>query len=164
MEQILTLKVDLEHPDDARHAIDKAVEAYEQNKKHWEDFELNEAKSKARDILYNLCNDGYSMIWTVTDGAVGLTIWKSFNEPCVGQCYMPKENLYDIWSKSWLRCALPQVGKSRSSSQTRLVSAGDEFSQGAKPKTQTEAGNGCWRVPKRCQQVSLDGEVHQPVL
>ena len=97
MEKIITLKVDLEHPDDAKFAIDKAVEAYEQSKKHWDAFELNEAKSKARDILYGLCNDGYSMIWTVTDGAVGLTIWKSFKETSVGQCYMPKENLFNIW-------------------------------------------------------------------
>jgi hypothetical protein len=74
MEQILTLKVDLEHPDDAKFAIDKAVEAYEQSKKHWDSFELNEAKSRARYILYSLCCDGCSMIWTVTDGAVGLTI------------------------------------------------------------------------------------------
>lgn len=44
------------------------------------------------------------------------------------------------------------------------MSAGDEFSQGAKPQTQAEAGNGCWRVPKRCQQGDLDGEVHQPML
>lgn len=97
MEQILTLKVDLEHPDDARHAINKAVEAYKESKKHWDAFELNEAKSRARDILYGLCNDGYSMIWTVTDGAVGLTIWNDFKEPSFGQCYMPKESLYDIW-------------------------------------------------------------------
>ena len=97
MEQILTLKVDLEHPDDARHAIDKAVEAYEQNKKHWEDFELNEAKSKARDILYGLCNDGCSMIWTVADGTVGLTIWNGFRDLGVGQCYMTEEGLRDIW-------------------------------------------------------------------
>jgi hypothetical protein len=87
MEQILTLKVDLEHPDDAKFAIDKAVEAYEQSKKCWDAFELNEAKSRARDILYGLCNDGYSTIWTVADGAVGLTIWADFKEPSVGQCY-----------------------------------------------------------------------------
>lgn len=97
MEQILTLKEDLEHPDDARHAINKAVEAYEQNKKHWEDFELNEAKSKARDILYGLCNDGCSMIWTVADGAVGLTIWNGFRDLGVGRCYMTEEGLHDIW-------------------------------------------------------------------
>jgi hypothetical protein len=97
MEQIITLKVDLEHPDEAKFAIDAAAEAYEESKKRWDSFELNEAKSRARDILYNLCNEGYSMIWTVTDGAVGLTIWLDFKEPSVGQCYMVEEGLYDIW-------------------------------------------------------------------
>lgn len=29
------------------------------NKKNWDAFEINEAKSRARDILYNLCNEGY---------------------------------------------------------------------------------------------------------
>lgn len=74
MEQIITLKVDLEYPEEVHHAIDKAVEAYEESKKHWDAFEINKAKSKARAIMYNLCSEGYSMIWTVTDGAVGLTI------------------------------------------------------------------------------------------
>lgn len=97
MEQIITLKVDLEHPDDAKFAIDEAVKVYEGNKEYWDAFELNEAKSRARDILYNLCNEGYSMIWTVTDGAVGLTIWLDFKEPSVGQCYMTEEGLYDVW-------------------------------------------------------------------
>lgn len=97
MEQIITLKIDLEHPDEAKFAIDAAVEAYEESKKCWDAFEINKAKSKARAIMYNLCSEGYSMIWTVTDGAVGLTIWKNFKEPSVGQCYMPKENLYNIW-------------------------------------------------------------------
>ena len=83
MEQIITLKVNLEYPDEARHAIDEATKAYEESKKHWDAFEINKAKSRAQDILYNLCNEGYSMIWMVTDGAVGLTIWKSFKEPCV---------------------------------------------------------------------------------
>lgn len=32
MEQIITLKVDLEHPDEAKFAIDAAVEAYEESK------------------------------------------------------------------------------------------------------------------------------------
>lgn len=97
MEQIITLKVDLEHPDEAKFAIDAAVEAYEESKKRWDAFEINEAKSRARDILYGLCNDGYSMIWTVTDGAVGLTIWNDFGEPSFGQCYMAEEGLHDIW-------------------------------------------------------------------
>lgn len=97
MEKIITLKVDLEHPDEAKFAIDAAVEAYEESKKRWDAFEINEAKSRARDILYGLCNDGYSMIWTVTDGAVGLTIWNDFREPSFGQCYMAEEGLHDIW-------------------------------------------------------------------
>ena len=63
MEQIITLKVDLEYPEEAHHAIDEATRAYEEDKLKW-----------------------------------------------------------------------------------------------------TEAGNGCWRVPKRCQQGDLDGEVHQPML
>lgn len=37
------------------------------------------------------------MIWTVADGAVGLTIWNDFREPSVGQCYMTEEGLHDIW-------------------------------------------------------------------
>ena len=97
MEQIITLKVDLEHPNEAHNAINKAVEAYEKSKNRWDAFEINEAKSRARDILYNLCNEGYSMIWTVTDGAVGLSIWADSNEPCVGQCYMTEKGLHDIW-------------------------------------------------------------------
>lgn len=97
MEQILILKVDLEHPDDARHAINKAVEAYEESKKHWGAFEINESKYMAKEILHKLCNDGCSMIWTVTDGAVGLTIWNDLREPSVGQCYMTEEGLRDIW-------------------------------------------------------------------
>lgn len=97
MEQIITLKVDLEHPNEAHNAINKAVEAYEKSKNRWDAFEINEAKSRARDILYSLCNEGYSMIWTVTDGAVGLSIWADSNEPCVGQCYMTEKGLHDIW-------------------------------------------------------------------
>nr|DAV13744.1 MAG TPA: hypothetical protein [Caudoviricetes sp.] len=97
MEQIITLKVDLEYPEEAHHAINKAVEAYEESKKHWDACELNEAKNIAQRILFDLCDNGYSMIWTVTDGAVGLTIWNDFREPSVGQCYMTEEGLYDIW-------------------------------------------------------------------
>lgn len=97
MEQIITLKVDLEHPGDAKFAIDEAVKVYEGSKKHWDDFEINKAKSIARDILYHLFDEGYNMIWTVADGAVGLSIWADFKDICVGQCYMTEEGLRDIW-------------------------------------------------------------------
>ena len=73
------------------------MEAYEESKKHWGAFEINESKYMAKEILHKLCNDGCSMIWTVTDGAVGLTIWNDFREPSFGQCYMAEEGLYDIW-------------------------------------------------------------------
>lgn len=97
MEQIITLKVDLEHPDEAKFAIDAAVDAYEKSKNCWDALELGEAIVEAHSILYSLCDKGYSMIWTVTDGAVSLTIWTDSEDPCVGQCYMPKKSLYDIW-------------------------------------------------------------------
>lgn len=97
MKQYLDLKVDLENPDEARHTIDELVKMYEEDKLKWVAEELAEAKCLAMRIMEQLCLDGYSMIWTITDGAVGLTIWTNFKEPCVGQCYMPKESLFDIW-------------------------------------------------------------------
>lgn len=97
MKQHLDLKVDLENPDEARHTIDELVKMYEEDKLKWTAEELAGAKCLAMRIMEQLCLDGYSMIWTITDGAVGLTIWTNFKEPCVGQCYMPKESLFDIW-------------------------------------------------------------------
>ena len=43
MEQIFNLKVELEYPDEAHHAIDEAAKAYEGSKKCWDAFEINEA-------------------------------------------------------------------------------------------------------------------------
>lgn len=97
MKQYLDLKVDLENPDEARHTIDELVKEYEADKLKWTEEEIAKAKNLAMMIMEQLCLDGYSMIWTITDGAVGLTIWANFKEPCVGQCYMPKESLFDIW-------------------------------------------------------------------
>lgn len=50
MEQILTLKVGLEHPDDARHAINKAVEAYNESKSTG--MLLNSTKPKAEHEIF----------------------------------------------------------------------------------------------------------------
>ena len=99
MERILTLKVDLEHPDDAKFAIDKAVEVYDADKRKWTEEELAEAKHLAMKIMTRLCLDGYSMMWTVTDCAAGVTIWNDSSEPSVGQCYMIDERLSDVWVK-----------------------------------------------------------------
>ena len=63
MEQIITLKVDLEYPDEAHHAIDKAVEAYEADKLKWTKEEIAEAKNLAMKIMTQLCLDGYSISW-----------------------------------------------------------------------------------------------------
>lgn len=35
--------------------------------------------------------------WILAALVIGLAIWGNFKEPCVVQCYMPKESLYDIW-------------------------------------------------------------------
>ena len=63
MEQIITLKVDLEYPDEAHNAIDKAVEAYETDKLKWTEEETAEAKCLAMRIMEQLCLDGYSIEW-----------------------------------------------------------------------------------------------------
>lgn len=65
MEQIITLKVDLEHPDEAKFAIDAAVEAYEADKLKWTEAELAEAKRLAMRIMAQLCLDGYDITWSV---------------------------------------------------------------------------------------------------
>ena len=30
-------------------------------------------------------------------GTTRVLVWANFKEPCVGQCYMPKKSLYNIW-------------------------------------------------------------------
>lgn len=63
MEQIITLKVDLEYPDEAHHAIDEAVKAYEADKLKWAEEEILEAQNLAMRIMSRLCLDGYSISW-----------------------------------------------------------------------------------------------------
>lgn len=65
MEKILTLKVDLEYPDEAHNAIDEAVKAYEADKLKWTEEELSEAKNLAMKIMTQLCLDGYDITWSV---------------------------------------------------------------------------------------------------
>ena len=72
MEQIITLKVDLEYPDEAHHAIDEAVKAYEADKFKWTAEELAEAKHLAMQIMQQLCLDGYSISWSKADNAISL--------------------------------------------------------------------------------------------
>lgn len=63
MEQIITLKVDLEYPDEAHHTIDEAVKAYEADKLKWTEEEILEAQNSAMRIMSRLCLDGYSISW-----------------------------------------------------------------------------------------------------
>lgn len=63
MEQIITLKVDLEYPEEAHHAIDEATRAYEADKLKWTAEELAEAKHLAMRIMQQLCLDGYNIEW-----------------------------------------------------------------------------------------------------
>ena len=72
MEQIITLKVDLEYPDEAHHAIDEAVKAYEVDKLKWTAEEIDEAKHLAMQIMTQLCLDGYSISWSKADNAISL--------------------------------------------------------------------------------------------
>ena len=72
MEQIITLKVDLEYPDEAHHAIDEAVKAYEADKLKWTEEEIAEAKHLAMQIMQQLCLDGYSISWSKADNAISL--------------------------------------------------------------------------------------------
>ena len=57
------MKVDLEYPGEAHHAIDEAAKAYEANKLKWTAEELAEAKHLAMQIMQQLCLDGYSIEW-----------------------------------------------------------------------------------------------------
>ena len=72
MEQIITLKVDLEYPDEAHNAIDEAVKVYEADKLKWTADELAEAKHLAMQIMTQLCLDGYSISWSKADNAISL--------------------------------------------------------------------------------------------
>ena len=66
MEQIITLKVDLEYPEEAHHAIDEATKAYEADKLKWTEAEIMEAQRLAMRIMSRLCLDGYSIEWFVS--------------------------------------------------------------------------------------------------
>lgn len=70
MEQIITLKVDLEHPDDAKFSIDEAVKVYEADKLKWTEAEIEEARHLAMRIMSRLCLDGYSIDWFGVDGYI----------------------------------------------------------------------------------------------
>ena len=100
MEKIITLKVDLEHPDDAKFAIDAAVDAYEADKLKWTAEELAEAKHLATQIMQQLCLDGYSISWYKVESyelhsiSVWLELGKGKKTNCTCSISTSKWNLW----------------------------------------------------------------------
>lgn len=77
MEKILTLKVDLEYPEEAHNAIDEAVKAYEADKFKWTEAEISNAQLLAMRIMNRLCFDGYSISWYEVEsyGLHSIRVW-----------------------------------------------------------------------------------------
>lgn len=100
MEQIITLKVDLEHPDDAKFAIDEAVKVYEADKLKWTAEELAEAKHLAMQIMQQLCLDGYSISWCEVESCElhSISVWLELKEikRTNDNCYISSSK-WDVW-------------------------------------------------------------------
>lgn len=100
MEQIITLKVDLEYPDEAHHAIDEAVKAYEADKLKWTAEEIAEAKHLAMQIMTQLCLDSYSISWREAESyelhAIGVRLELEDGERTSCACYISKSK-WDVW-------------------------------------------------------------------
>ena len=101
MEQIITLKVDLEYPDEAHHAIDEATKAYEEDKLKWTAEELAEAQLLAMRIMNRLCFDGSDINWCDVGEVSGLhsiSVWLESEEgeqrSC--NCFL-SPCLWNIW-------------------------------------------------------------------
>lgn len=100
MEQILTLKVDLEHPDDAKFAIDEAVKVYEADKLKWAEDEIAEAKHLAMKIMEQLCLDGYSISWYEAEsyGLHLISVWLKLEEDKRTDCTCSiSSSKWDVW-------------------------------------------------------------------
>lgn len=100
MEQIITLKVDLEHPDDAKFAIDEAVKVYEADKLKRTEAELAEAKHLAMQIMQQLCLDGYGISWYKVESYEfhSISVWLESEEKKMTNrtCSIDSSN-WDVW-------------------------------------------------------------------
>ena len=100
MEQIITLKVDLEHPEEAHNAIDEAVKVYEADKLKWSEAELAEAKGLAMRIMEQLCLDGYSINWCEVEsyGLHAISVWLESEEGKGTNCACSiSPSKWDVW-------------------------------------------------------------------
>lgn len=101
MEQIITLKVDLENPDEARNTIDELVKMYEADKFKWTSEELAEAKRLAMKIMTQLCLDGYSIEWydfgeDYDFHSICVCITSKSEKDLIGE-YIISSDKFDIW-------------------------------------------------------------------
>lgn len=101
MEQIITLKVDLEYPDEAHRAIDEAVKVYEADKLKWTEAEVLEAQNLAMRIMSRLCLDGSDINWCDAGEACGLhsiSVWleSEEGERRYGNCFL-RPCLWNVW-------------------------------------------------------------------
>ena len=100
MEQIITLKVDLEYPEEAHHAIDEAVEAYEADKLKWTKEEIAEAKNLSMQIMQQLCLDGYSISWCEIESyrLHSISVWleSEENKRTNSNCSISSSK-WDVW-------------------------------------------------------------------
>lgn len=72
MERRIEINVDLEYPEEAKYAIEKAAEEYQKDKLKWTAQEIDKAKCLAMSIMNQLCLDGYSISWSKADNAISL--------------------------------------------------------------------------------------------
>lgn len=100
MEKIITLKIDLEYPDEAHHAIDEAVKAYEADKLKWTEAEIVGAQLSAMRIMNRLCLDGYSISWCEVEsyGLHTISVWLESEEGEKTNCACSiSPSKWDIW-------------------------------------------------------------------
>lgn len=100
MKQIITLKVDLEHPDDAKFAIDEAVKVYEADRLKWTEEEIAEAKCLAMRIMERLCLDGYNINWCEVEsyGLHTISVWLESKERKSTNCVCSiSPSKWDVW-------------------------------------------------------------------
>lgn len=115
MEQIITLKVDLEYPEEAHHAIDEAVKAYKSDELKWTEAEIAEAKRLALQIMARLCLDGYDIVFsakTKTDHTTFISVFLSKNlvsERKMGFCMLSNDK-WEIWIARCV-CLCRAIGK-----------------------------------------------------
>lgn len=101
MEQIITLKVDLEYPDEAHHAIDEATKAYEADKLKWTAEELDVAKHLAMKIATKLRLNGCDISWCEVNrnhGLHSIIVWiEAENGVSKDEICIISPALWNIW-------------------------------------------------------------------